>query len=109
MSAEAERCPCGGGDYERCCGPRHTGAAPAPTAEALMRSRYSAYVRGLAAYLAATQRAPLDEQGTLSWAGAVKWLGLTVHWAKGGEGADAVEFTAPCPCGSGRKFERSCA
>ncbi|MBS1153042.1 MAG: motif domain protein [Myxococcaceae bacterium] len=96
MSAEASRCPCGGGEYPSCCGPRHTGAAPAPTAEALMRSRYSAYVRGLAGYLAATQRAPLDEKGTLSWAGSVKWLGLTVHFAKGGEGdgAGEVEFTA---------------
>ena len=38
-------CPCGGGDgYADCCGPLHAGA-PAANAEALMRSRYSAYVR----------------------------------------------------------------
>ena len=36
-------CPCGSGTaYGACCGPLHDGA-PAPTAEALMRSRYTAY------------------------------------------------------------------
>jgi len=37
------RCPCGSGlDYSGCCEPLHLGAA-APTAEALMRSRFSAF------------------------------------------------------------------
>ncbi len=36
-------CPCGlGDDYEACCRRLHAGS-PAPTAEALMRSRYSAF------------------------------------------------------------------
>ncbi|HEY0835291.1 MAG TPA: YchJ family protein [Azospirillum sp.] len=39
-------CPCGSGHvYEECCGPILAGA-PAATAEALMRSRYTAFVRG---------------------------------------------------------------
>jgi SEC-C motif-containing protein len=61
-----------------------------------MRSRYSAYVLGLTDYLGATQRAPLDAKGTLSWSGSVKWVGLTVHEARGGEGEPTaeVEFTA---------------
>lgn len=61
-----------------------------------MRSRYSAYVLGLADYLGATQRAPLDQRGTVSWSRSVKWVGLTVHHARGGEGdpAGEVEFTA---------------
>ena len=47
-------CPCGSGkSYAVCCGLLHTGAA-APTAEALMRSRYSAYGLGLEPYLLAT-------------------------------------------------------
>lgn len=38
----SQRCPCGSGDtYAACCRRFHAGA-PAPTAEALMRSRYSA-------------------------------------------------------------------
>jgi SEC-C motif-containing protein len=37
-------CPCGSGTaYDACCGRFHRGAEDAPTAEALMRSRYAAY------------------------------------------------------------------
>jgi SEC-C motif-containing protein len=44
-------CPCGSGrSYVDCCGPLHDGA-PATTAEALMRSRFSAFARGLTPYL----------------------------------------------------------
>lgn len=47
-------CPCGAGRaLEQCCGRYHAGEA-APDAEALMRSRYSAYVLGLEDYLRAT-------------------------------------------------------
>ncbi|PSD27176.1 hypothetical protein C7E18_09980, partial [Stenotrophomonas maltophilia] len=47
----ADPCPCGlPADYPVCCGRFHAGEA-APDAERLMRSRYSAYVRGLAGYL----------------------------------------------------------
>ena len=39
-------CPCGSGTaYGACCGPLHDGA-PAATAEALMRSRYTAFAVG---------------------------------------------------------------
>jgi uncharacterized protein YchJ len=47
-------CPCGYGDeYESCCGRFHAGT-PAPTAESLMRSRYSAFAVGDTAYLLRT-------------------------------------------------------
>jgi SEC-C motif-containing protein len=50
----ADRCSCMTGEtYGSCCGPLHAGAA-APTAERLMRSRYSAFAIGDADYLAAT-------------------------------------------------------
>lgn len=40
-------CPCLSGlPYDECCGPLHHGESPAATAEALMRSRFSAYARG---------------------------------------------------------------
>ncbi|MFM6991271.1 MAG: YchJ family protein, partial [Rhodoferax sp.] len=95
-------CPCGASNasnapYSLCCAPFHQGlvAQPplhAPTPEALMRSRYSAYVMGLHAYLLATwhgSTAPgeLDAQ-------PVKWLGLEVlHAAEQGD-AGVVEFVA---------------
>ncbi|NUT33267.1 MAG: hypothetical protein HOV79_09350, partial [Hamadaea sp.] len=47
-------CPCGlGQPYPDCCGRWHAGA-DAPTAEALMRSRFAAFARGLPAYLLRT-------------------------------------------------------
>ena len=49
-----ESCPCGlPATYAECCGRYHAGEA-APTAEALMRSRYSAFAQGLSDYLRAT-------------------------------------------------------
>ncbi|MCW2613554.1 MAG: uncharacterized protein JWN08_548 [Frankiales bacterium] len=46
------RCPCGTGPaLDACCGRLHAGAATAATAEQLMRSRYSAFAVGDAAYL----------------------------------------------------------
>lgn len=45
-------CPCGAGpSYALCCGPYHRGEATVPTAEALMRSRYSAFAVGDTAWL----------------------------------------------------------
>ncbi len=84
-------CPCGGASYETCCGPRHSGSSPADTAEALMRSRYCAYALGRFDYLGATQRS--ERRGAETH---VKWVGLTVHNAKGGQGdfVGEVEFTA---------------
>ncbi|MFY1614976.1 YchJ family protein [Micromonospora sp. WMMD736] len=45
-------CPCGTGRaYADCCAPVHGGTTEASTAEALMRSRFSAFARGDTAYL----------------------------------------------------------
>ena len=45
-------CPCHSGvRYTDCCAPYHRGDAAAPTPEALMRSRYSAFALGLGDYL----------------------------------------------------------
>lgn len=50
----ANACPCGSGAlYRACCQPYHDGL-PVPTAEALMRSRYSAFALGLEPYLRAS-------------------------------------------------------
>ncbi|SCG37510.1 YchJ family protein [Micromonospora humi] len=52
MVTRATACPCGSGrPYEDCCAPVHRGAATAATAEALMRSRFSAFALGDADYL----------------------------------------------------------
>lgn len=54
QAAQTEQCPCGSANtLAQCCGRYHAGK-PAPSAELLMRSRYSAYVLGLIDYLQAT-------------------------------------------------------
>ncbi|WP_024303706.1 YchJ family protein [Pseudogulbenkiania sp. MAI-1] len=93
-------CPCGSlRPYADCCGRFIDAAADAPTAEALMRSRYTAYTLGRETYLlatwqAATRPAALDLADD---AGKVKWLGLEVRRTEqGGEHDEAgvVEFVA---------------
>lgn len=50
----SDLCPCHSGKkYENCCQPYHQGH-PAPNAEKLMRSRYSAYALGITDYIIAT-------------------------------------------------------
>ena len=91
-------CPCESGQpYFDCCGSWHTGLAHgvhAPTPEALMRSRYSAYVLGLIDYLLATWH-PSTSPGELELS-PVKWLGLEVRQAEAAGDAGVVEFVARC-------------
>ncbi|GAA4731851.1 YchJ family protein [Pedococcus ginsenosidimutans] len=96
-SAAARPCPCGRGDtYAVCCGPLHTGESVAPTAEQLMRSRYSAYVVGDAAYLVRTWH-PRNRPDPLEVAPDPGWLRLEVLGTSGGGEDDEtgeVEFVA---------------
>ncbi|MFF7450750.1 MULTISPECIES: YchJ family metal-binding protein [unclassified Streptomyces] len=71
-------CPCGLPEpYERCCGRYHSGAAAAPTAEALMRSRYCAFVQQDAAYLLRTWH-PRTRPASLDLDGRMRWTGLEI-------------------------------
>ncbi|MDP1692058.1 MAG: YchJ family metal-binding protein [Burkholderiaceae bacterium] len=75
-------CPCGSGlPYAACCGRWHAGAQhlQAPSAEALMRSRYSAYVLGLGDYLRDTWHPRTRPAETPVFDPAVRWLGLEVR------------------------------
>lgn len=81
--------------YADCCGRYHAGAA-ALDAEALMRSRYSAYVRALEPYLLATWHGS-TRPPTLDLAGETKtqWLGLQIkRHASTGVDSAMVEFVA---------------
>ena len=96
-----DACPCGKPIPEsQCCG-RYLAGEPAPTAEALMRSRYTAYVHCDVDYLVATHSAKtrddLDRGAIKLWARDSKWLSLEiVDVVRGGEGDDQgeVEFVA---------------
>ncbi|WP_345972224.1 YchJ family protein [Sulfurimonas diazotrophicus] len=93
------QCYCGSGKtFEACCAPLIDGIAAAPGAEALMRSRYSAYVVGAGEYLVATtvpqKQVPEDAELIRQHAEATTWLGLEVL-ASQVQGADAtVNFKA---------------
>ena len=112
-STPTAACPCGWPlPYAACCGRYHAGD-PAPTAEALMRSRYSAYVLGLEAYLRATWHATTrpDPQTPLCDP-ATRWQGLEIRdcGAERSDGNDVagaddayVEFVARYKVG-GRAF-----
>jgi SEC-C motif-containing protein len=82
-------CPCGGAKYASCCGPFHAGD-PAPDAQRLMRSRYSAYVLKLEDYLLATWHTS-SRPTSLDFTGE-KWLGLDIR--KHNTESNTVEFVA---------------
>jgi len=94
-------CPCGSGrEFESCCGPIVVGGA-APTAEALMRSRYTAFTMGLIDHIERTHapeaRADFNRAEAESWARESRWDGLEVRAREaGGEGDETgtVEFVA---------------
>ncbi|MBN1648430.1 MAG: YchJ family protein [Spirochaetales bacterium] len=95
-------CPCGSKkDYRDCCAPYLEGKDSAATAEALMRSRYTAYVKGNIDYIVEThtpkKRDTLSVEDTRDWATQSKWLGLTIISTEAGgvnDSGGTVEFTA---------------
>ena len=108
MTLDTSPCPCGRVAtppsarkahplaYADCCGRYidHWADAPAPDAESLMRSRYTAFVRERADYLRATWHAS-TRPATLDFDAGARWLGLDVrgHRPTGPEHAE-VEFVA---------------
>ncbi|HEU0205156.1 MAG TPA: YchJ family metal-binding protein [Pseudolysinimonas sp.] len=101
-------CPCGSGlDYSGCCEPLHLGAA-AETAEALMRSRFSAFAlrstkAGLDAYLLSSWH-PSTRPAKLEIDDGTVWRKLqVVDTMAGGPGDDTgvVEFRASYRDGGG--------
>ena len=92
-------CPCGSGRrYEQCCQPCHDGSQPAASPEALMRSRYCAYVLELWRYLYNSwdpQTRPTRK--SLADSGGTDWQGLEIVATTGGcalEEEGTVEFKA---------------
>lgn len=76
-------CYCGNSIlFQDCCKPYIKGIANAPTAEKLMRSRYSAFATGAADYLVNTthisKRRLHNKKDILAWSQSNKWLKLEV-------------------------------
>ncbi len=107
--APGKDCPCQAREaqplsYGECCGPWHRGLSEglhAPTAVALMRSRYSAYAlaqrndalgHAMLNYLQATWHVS-TQPGEMELS-PLQWTGLEVLDAQEGQDAAAVEFNA---------------
>ena len=115
MIDDDARCPCGTGEtYGACCGRFHTGRSAAPTAELLMRSRFSAFAAGDAAYLLSTWH-PRTRPEHLELDPSLRWYRLDVHGTAAGGPFDReghVDFTArwrsgPGTAGRGEQRENS--
>ena len=90
-------CPCGSGKpFDECCGPALAGVRPAADAAALMRSRYTAFARGDAAYLCATWHpSTRPAELALDEAPPPKWIGLQLKaHVRQDETHATVEFVA---------------
>jgi SEC-C motif-containing protein len=105
MAVAASRlpCPCGRRDgrdrplaYGQCCGRyiEDFAGTPAPDAESLMRSRYTAFVRECGEYLLVTWHRT-TRPASLDFEPGVKWLGLDVRSRSASDADHAeVEFVA---------------
>lgn len=99
--AASSLCPCGSGAaHGECCAPLLAGA-PAPTALALMRSRYTAYVVGAIDYVVETHdeatRDQIDRAASEAWSRETLWQGLEILDTEAGGDGDregVVEFVA---------------
>lgn len=95
-------CPCGSNlEYSKCCEPYIKGEKKAPTAEALMRARYTAYSKAEIGFiketLAPETRSDFNEKSARDWAQKSEWKGLQIQSVKQGKETDnkgVVEFTA---------------
>ena len=88
-------CPCGSQkEYAACCEPIIAAKVLAPSPEALMRARYSAYVKVMPTFLknslAPEVRGDFKESEVREWSNQSQWLGLQILKAEG----NTVEFIA---------------
>ncbi len=94
----SKSCPCESGlVYAQCCARWHSGPQhlQAPDAEALMRSRYSAFVLDLCGYLLDTWHVSTRPDHIEPKPPDLKWLGLSVKGHKVQDATHAtVEFVA---------------
>ena len=82
-------CPCNSGlDFDKCCGPILDGTTTAQTAEALMRSRYTAHVKGNFDHVANTHapevQATYNKSAAKAQSKNTEWVGLEIRETTGG-------------------------
>jgi SEC-C motif-containing protein len=95
-------CPCGSDkSFGACCEPFLNGKSNPPTAEALMRARYSAYTMADIDFIERTMhssaRDEFNRENARKWAEESQWFGLEILNVIGGkedEAEGSVEFIA---------------
>ncbi|MDR7235278.1 YchJ family metal-binding protein [Agrococcus sp. BE272] len=110
---DARRCPCGSGlTFGECCGPVLRGEREAATAEALMRSRFTAFAVGDVDWLLASWHSSTRPR-SLELDPGIRWLRLDVLGTSDGgpfdrEGTVTFEshWTAEGARGSMRELSR---
>ncbi|OZG31033.1 hypothetical protein BH683_001050 [Williamsia sp. 1138] len=97
VSTSDRRCPCTSGlPFDDCCRPVVAGDRPAPTAQALMRSRFTAFATGDRDYLLHSWH-PRTRPAELDLDDAMRWYRLEIESTRGGSPFDStgeVAFTA---------------
>jgi SEC-C motif domain protein len=93
------KCPCcSGEEYNKCCEPFILGEDSAPTAEKLMRSRYSAFAVKAYEYLEETLDpqtvSHFDHAGNREWGDTVEFIKLEIISAEEIKNKAVVEFKA---------------
>lgn len=107
-------CPCGSARlYAQCCGRYIEQGVAAPSAEALMRSRYSAYAKGKIDYLRKTMHAQMrdgkSDAAMLDWIAEATFEKLVILNVRRGKALDKkgeVDFCAWCHRGDNRECHR---
>ncbi len=102
-------CPCNSGEaYTSCCAPYLEGQRAAPTAVALMRSRYTAYTLERMDYLRETWH-PATCPRALAAVPGLRWLGLDIKSvAEGGADDDSGTVTFVARSKRNGRAERLC-
>ena len=93
------KCPCGSEkNYAQCCGIYHSGEMLAPSPEALMRSRYTAFAKNQMQYLRDTTDPQtldsIDDEANKQWAENAKFLKLEILHSEEKGTKGTVEFKA---------------
>lgn len=93
------QCPCGSGKpYADCCGAIIEGRIDAPTAESLMRSRYTAFTLANADYLMKSWHSKTrnikEKEAVRRWAKSVKWVKLEILSKVAGEESDSTGYVS---------------
>jgi len=97
-----DQCPCGQNkSYENCCKIIHLDISKALIPEQLMRSRFTAFTKGMGEYLLHSHHSstrPLDQMPQIvKWANSVEWKNLEILETTGGQSDDSsgtVRFKA---------------